>query len=160
PDYAGGQVRYTGASMDAGGIRVETDNGAASTISIRNTSSSPTSIVQNGDLYAIGSDVTLSTLSGSLIQAGSVFGKTYEAHAPNGTITFSDRNRDYYAGSSPEADWLNYMLNGISADEAAGYIANVVVGGATSWEDLNKKLLEIGRASCRERVERTGDAEC
>src|SRR5690606_34157015 len=142
PDYAGGQVRYTGASMNAGGIRVETDTGAASTISIRNTSSSPTSIVQNGDLYAIASDVTLSTLSGSLIQAGSVFAKTYSPHAPNGTVTFRDRSRDYVAGSSPEADWLNYMLNGISADEAAGYIANVVAGPSLTWLDLNIKLLQ------------------
>src|SRR5690606_34131079 len=43
---------------------------------------------------------------------------------------------------SPEADWLSYMLGGISADAAAGYIANSVVGGATSTQDLNDKLLQ------------------
>ncbi|WP_162433759.1 leukotoxin LktA family filamentous adhesin [Pseudoxanthomonas koreensis] len=132
PDYSGGNVRFTGVAGSAGGVAItEEPDDATPSVFIHNAwqGSDGPAIFAMEDIRNIGGLVHLRNDQGSLGQFGTVYAQQQIVEAPNGIVTFSNINADWFSGSNPQSDWRNLMLRPANPDDAAAYITSVVYGG-------------------------------
>src|SRR5690606_27538316 len=151
PDNPGGNVNFVGAAGSAGNVQVTQEPaGGMPTVRIHNTAGSSTRaplLMTMEDIHNISGSVELRSDHGSIGQLGTVYAAQQNVHAPNGVVTFSNRNADWFSGSNPMSDWRFALRYGA----LAGYgwasnpdLAVVVIANAhfnpSSQADLHNKL--------------------
>ena len=141
PDYEGGRVRFTGVAGSAPSLDISQAPGEARpSVFIHNAwqGSDGPAIFAMENIRNIGGLVHLRNDQGSLGQFGTVSAQQQIVEAPNGIVTFANRNADWFSGSDPQADWRHLMLRPASANDTVAYIANAVYGNTG---DLTGRLL-------------------
>ncbi len=148
PDNPGGNVNFVGAADQAGNVQVhEAPSNQLASVLIHNTAGTGPAILAMEDITNISGRVILRNDFGSIGQFGTVYAAQQEVYAPNGIVSFTNRNADWFSGSNPRSSWRFALrdsfpgsyANATNPDYAVVVIANAQYGG-NSQQDLYNNL--------------------